>query len=404
MSAAELYIDDIDGRLHAAVLHRGILTDLYVDALDQDACWGSIYQGKVLKIDKKLDAALVDLGGGVTGLLPAKYVYLPESGEAADRSGIGDLLKPGQMILVQVRAEAKRMSLHEQHKMPRLTMLVYLSGQYLTHSPVARQVTISANIENEKVLKFTAKLKGKGGWLVQPSAEHASEENMQTEADLLRAEWEQILAVTETSGERPRLVRAGPNAAVRALNDYSAAAFEHIYTGNKHCLEIVMQWAARHEPPLADSKRLRLFRPEKPGQRLYDINDIYSELEMLEEQIVPLAGGGSIIIEPTHAVIMIDVNQGSAAGIAAVNQEAAAETVRQMRLRNLSGAILIDFIGMNQKSERIRLVDTMTRLLQGDHAAAEVHGFTRLGIIEVTRKRRTATLAEKRKVYLNKGS
>jgi ribonuclease G len=402
MSGIELFIDDIDGRLHAAVVSKGTISDLYVDALDQDACWGSIYHGKVLKIDKRLDAAIIDLGNDVTGFLPAKHVYLPQTGEAADLSGIGDLLSPGQMILVQVKAEAKRGSLHEQHKMPRLTMLIYLIGQYLTHSPVARQVTISSHIENEDVLKFTARLKGKGGWLVQQNAERASEEQMLTEAQLLRKEWEQIQAVTETSGDRPRLVRAGPNAALRALNDYSAARFDHIHAANKHCFEIVTQWAARHEPTLAHSKRLRLFKPDKLGHRLFDIHDIYSELEVLEDQIVPLNGGGSIIIEPTHAVIMIDVNQGSGSGPSAVNQEAAAEVVRHIRLRNLSGAILIDFIGMHQKTERLRLVDTMERLVYGDHAAAEVHGFTRLGIIEITRKRRTATLAEKRKVYLHK--
>ncbi|MDP2205588.1 MAG: S1 RNA-binding domain-containing protein, partial [Alphaproteobacteria bacterium] len=103
MSGIELFIDDIDGRLHAAVVSKGVLSDLYVDALDQDACWGSIYHGKVLKIDKRLDAAIIDLGNDVTGFLPAKHVYMPQTGEAADRSGIGDLLSPGQMILVQVK-------------------------------------------------------------------------------------------------------------------------------------------------------------------------------------------------------------------------------------------------------------------------------------------------------------
>lgn len=395
MSGIDLLIDDIDGRLHAAVVHRGVMTDLYVDALEQDAAWGSIYHGKVLKIDKKLDAALIDLGNGVTGFLPAKHVYMPARGEAADHSGIADLLSPGQMILVQVKAEAKRTSMHEQHKMPRLTMLIYLSGQFLTHSPVARQVTISSNIENERVLKFTAKLKGKGGWLVRPNAERATEDQMLTEAQLLRKEWEQIEAVIEASGDKPRLIKAGPNAAVRALNDYSAPLFDHIHTGSRHTFDIVVTWAQKHEPSLATSKRLRLFKPEKPGQRLFDIYDLYSEMETLGESLVYLNGGGSIIIEPTHAVIMIDVNQGSGTGSAAVNMEAAAEIARQIRLRNLSGAILIDFIGMHLKAERIRLVDAMEHLLFNDHAAAEVHGFTRLGIIEVTRKRRTATLAEK---------
>ncbi len=397
MSGIDLIIDDIDGRLHAAVVRKGVMMDLYIDSLDQDAAWNSIYHGKVLKIDKRLDAAIIDLGNGVTGFLPAKHVYLPTRGESADHSGIADLLSPGEMILVQVKAEAKRASMHEQHKMPRLTMLIYLSGQFLTHSPIARQVTISSNIENERVLKFTARLKGKGGWLVKQNAERATDEQMLTEAQLLRNEWEQIEAVIEASGDKPRLIKAGPNAAVRALNDYSAMLFDHIHVGSRHTFDIVVTWSQKHDPLLATSKRLRLFKPEKFGQRLFELDDLYSEMETLEDQLVHLNGGGSIIIEPTHAVIMIDVNQGSGLGPSAVNQEAAAEVVRQMRLRNLSGAILIDFIGMHLKAERIRLVDTMEGLLYNDHAAAEVHGFTRLGIIEITRKRRTATLAEKRK-------
>src|SRR5690606_26029951 len=106
--------------------------------------------------------------------------------------------------------------------------------------------------------------------------------------------------------------------------------------------------------------------------------------------------------EHTHAVIMIDVNQGNGTSASAVNQEAAQEVSRQIRLRNLSGAILVDFIGMHLKSERIKLVELMEDLLAWDTGSAEVHGFTRLGIIELTRKRRTATYAEKQKVYLSK--
>ena len=162
------------------------------------------------------------------------------------------------------------------------------------------------------------------------------------------------------------------------------------------------KWCEQHDPTLATSKKLRLFKPEKLGQKLFEINDLFSEIAMLEEPVVYLGGGGSIIIEPTHAVIMIDVNQGSGASASAVNQEAATEVARQMRLRNLSGAILVDFIGMHLKAERIKLVETMEKLLAWDTANAEVHGFTRLGIIELTRKRRTATYAEKIKVYLNK--
>lgn len=402
MSGIDLFVDEIDSRLHAVVVRKTVMTDLYVDALDQEACWGSIYLGRVVKIDKRLDAAIVDLGNNITGLLPAKHVYLQEAGPAADRSGIADLLSPGQMVMVQIKAEAKKASEHEKHKMPRLTMLLYIMGQYLIHSPVAGQVTISARIENEEVLKFTSRLKGKGGWLVQHNAESATEEQLLTEAKNLSAEWQQIADTMETTGDKPRLIKAGPNALIRALNDLGARSFDHIHVGSKDVLATMTAWCEKHDPALATSKRLRLFKPEKLGQKLFDLHDLYSEIAMLEEPVVHLNGGGSIIIEPTHALIMIDVNQGSGVSASAVNQEAAAEVARQMRLRNLSGAILVDFIGMHLKSERIKLVETMEKLLAWDTANAEVHGFTRLGIIELTRKRRTATYAEKIKVYLDK--
>jgi len=402
MSGIDLYVDEIDGRLHAAVVQKTVLTDLYVDALDQEAGWGSIYLGRVTKIDKRLDAAIVDLGNNISGLLQAKHVYLPEAGPAADHSGIADLLHPGQMVMVQVKAEAKKASQHEKHKMPRLTMLLYIMGQYLIHSPVAGQVTISARIENEDVLKFTSRLKGKGGWLVQHNAEDAGEEQLLNEARHLRAEWQRIADAMETTGDKPRLIKAGPNALARALNDLGARRFDHIHIGNKNTFTQMEKWCEQHDPALATSKRLRLFKPEKLGQRLFEVNDLFSEIAMLEEPVVHLSGGGSIIIEPTHALTVIDVNQGNGLSAAAVNQEAAREIARQMRLRNMSGAILVDFIGMHLKAERIRLIETMEKLLAWDTANAEVHGFTRLGIMELTRKRRTATYAEKIKVYLNK--
>jgi ribonuclease G len=402
MSGIDLFIDEIDSRLHAAVMRKNVLTDLYVDALDQEACWGTIYLGRVTKIDKKLDAAIVDLGNNLMGLLPAKHVYVQNAGPAADRSGIADLLSPGQMVMVQVKSEARKASTREHHKMPRLTMLIYIMGQFLIHSPVAGQVTISSRIENDSVLKFTSRLKGKGGWLVQHNAEDATEEQLLSEAKMLRAEWQRIADTMEATGDKPRLIKAGPTALVRALNDLGARRFEHIHVGNKDVLAQMTDWCAKHDPALATSKRLRLFRPEHLNQKLFEIHDIYSEISTLEESVVYLNGGGSIIIEHTHAVIMIDVNQGNGTSASAVNQEAAQEVSRQIRLRNLSGAILVDFIGMHLKSERIKLVELMEDLLAWDTGSAEVHGFTRLGIIELTRKRRTATYAEKQKVYLAK--
>jgi len=396
MSGLELFADEIDGHLMAAIVRKGVLDDLYIDAAPGTPCtWASLYQGKVIKIDTKLDAAIIDLGDGLKGILPAKHVHRAGADESESRSGISSLLKNGQLVLVQVKAEGKRFTAHENEKLPRLTMKLYVQGLFLTYSPSSSQVTISRKVEKEEILALTAKLKGKGGWIVRHHIERASPAEIEFEAAALQEQWKKIIAVKETLGDKPGLLKAGPDAVVRALTDYGAMNFEHIYAGNKQILDSIMEWCAVHLPALSTSKRLRLFKPEKGASRLFDIHDIYAALESLKESCVELDAGATLVIEPTSAVTFVDINQGSADSIAAANQSAALEVARQCRLRALSGAILIDFINMEQKTERARLLETLEKLFEPDLADAQVHGFTRLGIIELTRRRRAASLAEK---------
>ncbi|MBI1215359.1 MAG: S1 RNA-binding domain-containing protein [Alphaproteobacteria bacterium] len=397
MSGYELFADDIDGRMHAAVVRKGVVTDLYVDPIDMTGAWAALYLGKVIKLDKKLDAAIVDLGNGLSGFLPAKHVRFPGEGPAETRTGIADLLKPGQMVTVQIKSEAKNESLHEQHKLPRLTTKIYVMGQHLLYSPVLNSVTISRSIQNEKIIGMTARLKGKGGWLVQSTAEKADAATLEAESRQLMHEWQIIHDAREASEDKPRLLKGAPSALYRALGDYGSNRFDHIHIGNRRIFERMEKWCKRLQPDLATSKRLRLFKPEKPEQRLFEIDDIYSTLQALDNDIVHLPCGGSIIIEPTHAMVIIDVNQGGAASQMIANMEAAAESARQIRLRNLSGAILIDFINMQLKSDRYQLYNAVEKAFARDHANAAIYGFTRLGIMEITRKRRSSPLAERLK-------
>ncbi|MCE9507916.1 MAG: ribonuclease E/G [Alphaproteobacteria bacterium] len=391
MSGFDFLADEVDGLLYVAIVRKSVLVDLYADLLNPPtpAAWASIYLGKVTKLDTRLDAAFVDMGEGLTGYLPAKH--------ATGEGGVAERLRGGQMILVQVRSEAKRNTLHESHKIPRLTMSLHVPGLFLTHIPTAEPGDVSSKIEDGKIPAVVSSLKGRGGWVVQRAAENAADADIEHEAKYLQEIGQKILAAKETMQDKPGRVKAGPNAMFRALTDYGVSSFEHIHVGNKQLLDLVTSWCARHLPALATSKRLRLFKPEKPGQKLFDIYDVFSEIEALQEDQVCLNSGGTIIIEPTSAMTVIDVNQGSADSITIANQSAAREIARQCRLRNLSGAILIDFINMDQKNERARLQETMQEVFAHDTANAQVHGFTRLGIIELTRKRRTASLAEKLK-------
>lgn len=391
----ELFADEIDGCLYAAVVRKGVLYDLYSDAVETPIPWATIYQGKVSKVDTRLDAALVDLGNGQTGILPGKHVRFVGADESESRSGISSLLTPGQMIIVQVKAEGKKNTEHENQKLPRLTMQLYISGLCLAYSPNSNQVTISRKVESEKILALTAKLKGRGGWIIRRHIDTADIDHVEHEVQVLHDTWQAILEAQKTLGDKPGVLKIGPDALNRALTDYGAAIFEHIHVGSKKLLESVMEWSAAHLPPLADSKRLRLYRPERSGQTLFDIHDLYGELEALHDSRVHLESGATLVIEPTAALTFIDVNQGAADSIAVANQAAARALARQCRLRNLSGAILVDFINMDHKEERHRLLDTLNEVFTHDMAHAQIHGFTRLGIMELTRKRRTASFAEK---------
>lgn len=392
MSSLDLYADELNGRLHVAVVRKTVLADLYADSLDRAGAWGSVYSGKVTKIDKSLDAAVIDLGAGLYGLLPAKHVHLSGAGRSEERTGIAELLSPGQQVMVQVKAEAKKSTPHENAKMPRLTTRIVLPGQFLSYSPFASQVTISSSLGSEETLALTARLKGKGGWIVKLAAQDADADEIQAEAQRLQEDWQVISAMT--TGE-PRLLKAGPDALSRALFDNGEKSFGHIHIGSKDIFAAMTAWCEKFSPALATSRRLRLFKPEKVGQRLFDINDIAGEIEDLRDKRVSLPSGGTLVIDAVHAMTVIDVNQGPAFNHAAANAEAAREIARQIRLRNISGAILADFITTTNRADRQRLQEEIESALLGDHAGAQMHGFTRLGIAEITRKRRTASYAEK---------
>lgn len=395
----ELLIDERNGRLHCAVVRKTTMIDLFLDSDDTTiAAWGSIYVGRVAKIDRALDAAIIELGDGLMGLLPAKHAQVVPKNSAARKRPIGEVLSPGQSIIVQVKSEPKRGTRHEQLKMPRLTTKIVIMGQYSHHTPMTNAVLMSRKITSPAVMDLVTEMKqGDAGFLVQATADLApSSGDIKAEAVELAKIWRQLKAQIDAGGEKPRLIARGPNALARAMLDYSAGAFERIYVADKNILQLMQDWCAVHVPALATSKRLRLFKPEKLGQKLFDFYDVEGAIADLNETQVFLPGGGGIIIDHAHAMVVVDVNQGSSPSILDANIEAAAEVAKQMRLRNLSGAILIDFINMTQRTERALVLDALEKALASDTASPLVHGFTRIGIVEITRKRRTGMHIEKR--------
>lgn len=393
MSEVELLIDKIDGVLYAAIVRQGRLVDLYADVKSTQPCWGAIYLGKVVKVDTKLDAAIVDLGK-YAGLLPAKHVHHVGADASEARTGIGNLLKAGQRIVVQVKSEGRASSLLEGEKMARLTTKVYIPGNYLSYSPYSAQVTMSREIEDKRVLAEATALEGTGGWIVRAHAKMAEEGALAEEADVLKKEWENILLAAEAMGGGPGLLRKAPAASYRALYDYGAGYFEHIHAGTRAMLDEITSWCRLHLPRLAESKRLRLFKPGKPSDSLFDTYGLHEILEDLKSERIDFESGGSMIIERTSALTVIDINQGSG-GKADAGHAMVDEIARHIRLRNLSGAILVDFIHSGRKGDRAQMQEALSAALLNDKAGAQMHGFTRLGLAEITRYRRDATWPEK---------
>ena len=397
MRKIEILADMHEGRLIVAVLEKSKMIDLYVDyKKPTPAPWASLWFGKVERVDPRLDAAFVNLGDGGMGFLPAKHVHAQGSDKSETRTGISNLLKSGQMVLVQVKAEAYLATQHEHQKYPRLTTKLYIPGRALQYSPHSNQVNISRRIQNEAVFAATKQLEGSGGWIIQPAANDTPVDVIKQEASALKQRWKEIQTKGGHDKTSPRLLMEAPNALERALIDHGDDPLERIEVGDKTLYAQAEHWLTQHAPhTLGKTTTLSLYVKDRDKMSLFDFRDVSSELDTLGGATVPLSSDGNLIVEQTSALVAMDINRAGGDSVVSVNVEAAIEAARQMRLRNLSGAILIDFISMPTKTDRTRIVETLEKELADDPHGTQIHGFTRLGIMEVTRKRRDATLAEK---------
>jgi len=390
MPKIEIISQKIDNQLYAAVLENRNLIDLYVDSKDFNPCWGALYLAKVEKLDKNLDGAFVNLGGNQMGFLPAKHVH--KKNIETKNDSITQLLECGDMIIVQVKSEGKAQTEHEEQKLPRVTMKLFISGRFLMFSPTANKVTISRQITNKDIFKAANTLKSTGGWIIRTEANDISVDQLLNEAEYLKAVWKSIFEMRSNNSQSPRLLQHGLSALNRALLDYTKHGIERIEIAEDCYTQMFKNWCENYFSTVLDT--IKIIEPHKID--LFETHDIYGYIEDALSPLIPLEGGGSLIIESTHALTVIDVNRGTAKTVTELNKQAAAKVARQMRLRNISGVILVDFVNQSLKSSRYALIEALETALKFDHSSTRVHGFTRLGIMEVTRTRKTAPLAEKR--------
>jgi ribonuclease G len=377
------------------------VAELYIERRGRRSIVGNIYKGKVDNVLAGMEAAFVDIGLERNGFLHVDEIVLP-NGEQAPRRGRGgggrkitDLIKSGQEILVQVVKDPLK------SKGARLSMNLSIAGRYLVYAPQGSGVGVSRRLsssERDRLRKMVDRgYKGPGGLIVRTAAHGAKKSDFVREIGYL----EKLYDVLQRRSEKikaPGLVFQEQDLPVRVLRDVFLVEFEKAVIDSPKQLERVTGFFQRTAPELVD--KVELYEGKKPLLEKWGVD---REIESTLVRRVDLPSGGYLIIDYTEALTVIDVNSGSFTGrgkggleetITKVNTEAAEEAVRQLRLRDIGGIIVIDFIDMARARNRDKVVKTLQKALDADKSKSYVVEVSPLGLVEMTRQNITDGVRE----------
>jgi ribonuclease E len=381
-------------RTQIAVLEDGILVEHYVARASAGTMAGNVYLGKVQNVLPSMEAAFVDVGRGRNAVLYAGEVNWDATGLEGRARSIEQALKSGDAVLVQVTKDPIG------HKGARLTSHIALSGRHLVYVPGGNASGISRKLpdnERKRLRDVLKKLVPDGaGVIVRTAAEGASEDELARDVKRLQAQWEDIQDRAEAGGA-PALLYEEPDLVIRVVRDLFNEDFREIVVQGDEAYEMVDSYLGHVSPDLMP--RLR---------RHTGTADVFAE-KRIDEQILKgldrkvfLPSGGHLVIDRTEAMTVVDVNTGKYTGqggnleetVTRNNLEAAEEIVRQLRLRDLGGIVVIDFIDMVLESNRDLVLRRLTECLGRDRTKHQVTEITSLGLVQMTRKRIGAGLLE----------
>ncbi len=376
------------------------VAELYIERRGRRSIVGNIYKGKVDNVLPGMEAAFVDIGLERNGFLHVDEIVMP-NGEQAPRRGrgsgrkISELIKSGQEILVQVVKDPLK------SKGARLSMNLSIAGRYLVYAPQGTGVGVSRRLsesERDRLRKMVDRTyKGPGGLIVRTAAHGAKKSDFVREVGYLH----KLYDVLERRAEKTKglgLIFQEADLPVRVLRDVFLSDFERAVIDSPKQLERVTGFFQRTAPELVD--KVELYEDSKPLLEKWGID---KEIESTLVRRVDLPSGGYLIIDYTEALTVIDVNSGSFTGrgkggleetITKVNTEAADEAVRQLRLRDIGGIIVIDFIDMARAKNRDKVLKTLRKALDADKSKSYVVEVSPLGLVEMTRQNITDGVRE----------
>ena len=395
-------IREIEGRTEIGVLEDGVLVEHYISGADGGSggssgatSVGNVYLGRVQNVLPSMEAAFVDIGKGRNAVLYAGEVNWDAAGlEANSQRRIENALTSGQSVLVQVTKDPIG------HKGARLTSQVSLPGRFLVYVPDGSMTGISRKLPDTERSRLKALLKKivpeNAGVIVRTAAEGASEEELTADVERLARQWERIQKKA-TSGNAPVLLHGEPGLTVRVVRDVFNEDFSQLVVAGDAVWETVSDYVESVAPDLMS--RFSKWTGEKD---LFVHHRIDEQLAKAMDRKVWLPSGGSLVIDRTEAMTVIDVNTGKFTGsggnleetVTKNNLEAAEEIVNQLRLRDIGGIIVVDFIDMVLESNRDLVVRRLVECLGRDRTKHQVAEVTSLGLVQMTRKRVGSGLIE----------
>jgi ribonuclease E len=376
-----------DERTQIAVLEDGVLVEHYVTRKDAASMVGNVYLGKVQNVLPSMEAAFVDIGRGRNAVLYAGEVNYDASALEGRPPRIEQALKSGQSVLVQVTKDPIG------HKGGRLTSQVSLPGRYMVYVPDGRLSGISRKLPDTERSRLKGILKrltpDDAGVIIRTAAEGATEEALERDLNRLKAQWEVISTKSKTASA-PSLIYSEPDLVIRVVRDIFNEDFSALVVQGADEWDTVDNYVRWVAPDLAE--RTRRWTEDEDLFAAYRVDE---QLAKALDRKVWLPSGGYLVIDRTEAMVVIDVNTGKFTGkggnleetVTKNNLEAAEEIVRQLRLRDLGGIIVIDFIDMVLESNRDLVLRRLVECLGRDRTRHQVAEVTSLGLVQMTRKR-----------------
>ncbi len=401
----EILVNVTPRETRVAVIENGMLQELHIERGWRRGVVGNIYKGKVQRVMPGMQAAFVEVGLERAAFLHANDIVRSSPDAVVDGeeaalptpppAPIMDLLRDGQDIVVQVVKDPIG------SKGARLTTQISIPSRYLVLLPQSKVIGVSARIEDEaerhrlkQAVTELAGLHGGHGYIIRTNAEGQPVEALAEDIAYLSRVWNVVERRGRESPSRSVLYE-DLSLPLRAVRDLIRKDVEKVKVNSKETHERLQAFVAKYMPVLAE--RIELYSGERPIFDLYGVED---EIGRALDKQVPLKSGGYLVIDQTEAMTTVDVNTGSFLGqrnleetVFRTNLEAAQAVARQLRLRNLGGIIIIDFIDMDDPEHRRQVLRTLEKSLAKDHAKTTVYEFSPLGLVEMTRKRTVESLA-----------